>query len=65
MWRGVHGADIDTDLATVRVIGCNGDEDFDFIELSSSRDADERLELATYGCGIWPMVVACKYTTLC
>lgn len=49
MWRGVHGADIETDLATVFVIGCNGDDDFDLMELSSSRDFDDRLELATYG----------------
>lgn len=60
MWRGVHGADIDTDLDTVRVCGCIGDDDFDLIELNSSRDFDERFELATYGCGIWPIVVACK-----
>lgn len=49
MWRGVHGANIDTDLDTVRVIGCIGDDDFDLIELNSSRDFDERRELATYG----------------
>lgn len=60
MWRGVHGANIDTDRDTVRVIGCIGDDDFDLIELNSSRDFDERRELATYGWGMWPTVVACK-----
>lgn len=66
MWRGVHGANMDTDLDTVRVIGCCiGDDDLDLMELNSSRDFDERRELATYGCGMCPIVVACKYTTLC
>lgn len=70
MCRGVHGASIDTDRDTERVIGCcaggcDGDcgrciEDLVRIELPSSRDFDERREFSTYGCGMWPTVVACK-----
>lgn len=63
MWRGVHGASIDTERDTVRVIGCGGSgagdddcgcciDDFVRIELTSSRDFDERREFSTYGCGM-------------
>lgn len=63
MCRGVHGANIDTERDTVRVIGCCvgggvGDcgrccmDDLVRIELTSSRDFEERREFSTYGCGM-------------